>query len=233
MLAAASSMITVTWGWCWRTVDGHRDDTGPSTSADTARAFWWPFAMSTTCLASRMVAKPWVMQCLGTAATSPSKNRALSDRVRALRVLTLVLEPRDEPGSLERDMPIGADPENLEIDATGSLDVGLVPLTSALDIRIGVVGRVHLIRVHPHWARECAEDDVAVALGVILGQAEVLVQRERCGARKGQAMAYHPSGQFGVHADGTRPSGESQHSLGPPANEILDQIRGVDSCSRW
>ena len=52
------------------------------------------------CRASMTVATPWVMQCRGTASTSPPKKQALSRRVCSVSVLIRVHDAKDEPGSL-------------------------------------------------------------------------------------------------------------------------------------
>jgi hypothetical protein len=52
-----------------------------------------------------MVARPWVMQCVGTSA-GKAKNRALSARVRGARVLIRVRDPNDDVGSLKPMCPL-------------------------------------------------------------------------------------------------------------------------------
>ena len=52
------------------------------------------------------------MQCIGTAATSPPKKRALSSRVRALRVLMRVRDANEEVGSLNPMWPFAPMPSS-------------------------------------------------------------------------------------------------------------------------
>ena len=52
-----------------------------------------------------MVASPWVRQWVGTASISLPKNRALSERVCAVRVLMRVREASEDPGSLKPICP--------------------------------------------------------------------------------------------------------------------------------
>jgi hypothetical protein len=98
--AASLSMITVASGCSCRIDAGQASVTGPSTAAATAAALWGPEATSTIFVASKMVPRPWVRQCVGTSC-GRGKNRALSALVVALSRESRVREANAEPGSLK------------------------------------------------------------------------------------------------------------------------------------
>ena len=87
-----------------------------------------------------MVASPWVRQCVGTASTSPPKKRALSIRVCLVSVLIRVRERQRGTGLVERDVPVGADPEDLQIDAARVADRGLVRRACGGDVGGQAIG---------------------------------------------------------------------------------------------
>jgi hypothetical protein len=72
---------------------------GPSTEAFIASDFPEPDATSNSSLESIIVPTPIVIAYLGTT-SSASKNLLLASRVVDVKVLILVLEPSDDPGSL-------------------------------------------------------------------------------------------------------------------------------------
>lgn len=66
--------------------------------------------MRFTSFASITVPTPTVRACFGTLARSPSKNLAFATTVSLAKVLILVRETRDEPGSLNAICPSGPMP---------------------------------------------------------------------------------------------------------------------------
>jgi hypothetical protein len=73
-------------------------------------ALWAPDTSISISLASMTVPTPTVSACFGTWSLSSSKNLAFAAIVSALSVLTLVLETRDDPGSLKAMWPSGPMP---------------------------------------------------------------------------------------------------------------------------
>ena len=109
-------------------------------------------------------------------------------RVRQNRVVCEGLDPRARrergAGLVERDVAVRADAEDLHVHAAGVRDGRLVRRARRRDVLGEAVGAVHVRRVDVDAGRELLLDDVAVALRVVGGQADVLVEGEAAGLRE-------------------------------------------------
>src|SRR3954451_5442056 len=85
---------------------------------------------------------------------------------------------------VETDVTVRADPEYLQVDATGSGDRALVAGAFLIDVRSGPVEEVDEMPGDVHAAEQVRLHVGAVAAGVIRREAEELVEIER--ARLGQ-----------------------------------------------
>ena len=121
---------------------------------------------------------PWVRQCRGTASTLPPKNRALSLRVWLVNVLIRVQGGRAS-GFVEGDMPVGADAQNLEVNAAGVRNGAFVHLARGRQVRGQSVGPRHVSRIDIDLVNELVPDDAEVPLRMVLRQADILVEHER------------------------------------------------------
>ncbi len=131
-----------------------------------------------------MVASPCVRQCVGTDSTSPPKKRALSIRVCRVSVLMRVREASEDPGSLNRDVPVGADPEDLQIDAARFADRVLVRRACCRDVGGQAVGALDRAGSEVDPGHEHLVDHLPIPLRMIGGQTDVLVEGEAAGLPK-------------------------------------------------
>ena len=125
---------------------------------------------------------PCVTTWRGGSSRSPKK-RALSARVRPVSVFRRVREPRDDEGSLNADVAVGADAEQLQVDAARRGDVRLVRVAGREQVGRVDVGAAHRVGGEVDLAGQLALDDGAIALRMAGRQADVLVQQEAAGAR--------------------------------------------------
>ena len=160
-----------------------------------------------------IVARPWVRQCRGTSSTDPPKKRALSSRVCLVRVLIRVRERERRARLVERDVPVGADAEDLQVDAAGVGDARLVRRARRPAGPRQAVRALHRPGREVDAGRELLLDDVAVPLGVVGRQAHVLVEHERPGPGEREAFLV-PARQLVVHRERGRAGGQPQDRLG-------------------
>src|SRR5690606_6072599 len=87
---------------------------------------------------------------------------------------------------VERDVPVRPNAEDLQVDSARGSDHLLVRGARRLEILGEPVRAMHPLGVEIHARDELTVDDVAVALGMLSWQADVLVEQE--GARRGKAQ---------------------------------------------
>ena len=114
--AASSSMMSTSW-WSCRNDAGSSVVTVHRRPARHTRPSPCPVASRTTARARRIVAIPIDNASAGTWAGSPPKSAALLRRVSGLSVTRWVRAWSSARGLVEPDVPVRADPENLQIDA--------------------------------------------------------------------------------------------------------------------
>ena len=162
---------------------------GPSTAPATASALPSPNASSTRWRARRIVPSPCVMQCRG----------HVVDRVEEARVVVAgLLGERLHPGErgerraglVEADVAVGADSEDLQVDAAGLRDRALVVVAGVLDAVERSVRHADPARVEPERLDDLARDHRAVALGM----RRVECRRTRRARTRARARRRRPAG---------------------------------------
>src|SRR5262249_27530195 len=87
---------------------------------------------------------------------------------------------------VERDVTVGPDPENLQVDAACRADRALIRLARRRDVGGKAVGAFDRAGNEIHPGHEYLVDDGAIALRVIGGPADVLVEGEGAGLPEGE-----------------------------------------------
>src|SRR5829696_1994369 len=117
------------------------------------------------------------------------------------------LDPRagDERGArfVECDMPVGADPQNLEVNAAGVRNGPFVHLARSHQVRGQSVGPRHPSRIDIDLVNELVSDDAEVPLRMVLRQADILVEHERSRLRERHRTLHHSAAEFVVDQQGT------------------------------
>ena len=119
-------------------------------------------------------------------------------------------------------MPVGADAEDLQVDAAGIGDRALVVVAGVLDAVERPVGHADARRVEAERLDDLARDHRAVALGVGGVEADVLVEREAAHARDVDACEPRTAAPRTPAAGSTRR--EAEHGLGVRADEPRDLV---------
>ena len=81
-------------------------------------------------------------------------------------------------------MPVGADPEDLQIDAASLADRGFVRRACGGDVGGQAIGALDRAGSEVDPGRERGVNDVPVPLGMVDGQADVLVKGQTTGLPK-------------------------------------------------
>src|SRR5215212_10522605 len=106
-------------------------------------------------------------------------------------------------GFVECDMPVGADPQNLEVNAAGLRNGPFVHLARSHQVRGQSVGPRHLRRIDIDLVNELVSDDAEVPLRMVLRQADVLVEHERSRLRERHRTLRHSAAELVVDQQGT------------------------------
>ena len=115
---------------------------------------------------------------------------------------------------IEADMTIGADAQQLQVDAAQLVDDTVVTGTLGGSVQIGAVRQVGLGRVDIHLAEQVLIHEIPVALGMLLGQAAVLVQIDGGHLRKIDVALVVPVHQLCIRAHGGAAGRQTQHAVG-------------------
>ncbi len=135
--------------------------------------------------------------------------------------------PARTAGSLKRDVSVGADAEDLKIDSARVADGILVCCAGRRN-----VGPPGHRGPAPHPAAKSTRetengvDHVAVALGMVGGQADVLVQGEAPGLPERDLPGGTPRGEFVVDRQRRRAGGQAQDRVGFAVEQRADRIGG-------
>src|SRR5882757_1520065 len=99
---------------------------------------------------------------------------------------------------VEPDVPVGADPQELDVDGARFGDRGVVMFCGGEDVIGDAVGAVHARGVDVDVVGELLADDVRVGLRVTRRQAHVLVEQERLHTREVEAVLPMPADQLAI-----------------------------------
>ena len=129
-------------------------------------------------------------------------------------------------GSLKPIVAVVANAQQLQIGIAQAFHQSLVPAGLRLHVRGGTVGQMGAPLGRFTWLNRCFSIKVPVALGVVPGEAAVLVQVHR--AHLGEIQ---PAGPVGLHqlfigADGAGARGQAQHAPGLQQHLGADNPRG-------
>ena len=184
---------------------------GPFTTCSTQDDLRSPVASSTTDLASRIVPIPIDSASAGTASGSPPNNSALL-RLR-FRLQRDAVRPRDKPAGrlIETNMPVGADPEDQQIDAAGALDRSFVTARFRDGIRRRPIEEIDPRGVDVHMIEEVTLHEAAIAARMRRRNTEELVQVEGGRLRKVRFPAPSEPHQLFVQQQRRSPGRESEH----------------------
>ena len=137
-------------------------------------------------------------------------------------------------GLVEPDVAVGADAEQLDVDAAGRGDR---PVVVAGMPGIEAVGGLHEGVFDVDVRGQFAADGGVVALRVVGAQADVFVEEERAALREGQSLFTVASHQFAVCADGGGSGGEAErgalfdvarHDVGGEQPDFLGGVQDDD-----
>lgn len=121
-MVASSSQTMQARGCCWIAETVHMCETPSSMHFASAMDLAMPIMMIKTSRASITVPTPTVSAIFGTMLRSPPKNRELATIVSYAKVLILVRDVSEEPGSLKAMCPSGPiPPKNSSIPPTRSI----------------------------------------------------------------------------------------------------------------
>ena len=107
-------------------------------------------------------------------------------------------------------MAVGADAAEEEVDAADFADTLLVGCTLGFEVGGVAVEDMDVVRLHIDVLKEVATHEGVVALGVILGQADVFVHVEGDDVAEGYSALLAQLDEPFVGADGRRASGQTQ-----------------------
>ena len=124
---------------------------------------------------------------------------------------------------IEADMTIGADAQQLQVDAAQLVDDTVVTGTLGGSVQIGAVRQVGLGRVDIHLAEQVLVHEIPVALGVLLGQAAVLIQIDSSDLGEIQIAFVVPVHQLGISAHRGAAGGKTQYTV-----RLHDDLCGDD-----
>src|SRR5699024_7119099 len=125
-----------------------------------------------------------------------------------------------------RDVPIGADAQDLQVDPARLGDLLLVPRRGGRQVLGGTVGTVDGLLGEVHASRDLRVDDIAVALRVVGGDADVFVEHERLRVGEGQPLPLVAGGELIVDAQRARTGRQPEDGGGLGAQQPLDRVRG-------
>ena len=114
---------------------------------------------------------------------------------------------------IEADMTIGADAQQLQVDAAQLVDDTVVTGTLGGSVQIGAVRQVGLCRVDVDLAEQVLIHEIPVALGMLFGQAAVLVQIDGGDLREIEVALVVPLHQLGVGAHRGAAGRQTQHTV--------------------
>ena len=124
---------------------------------------------------------------------------------------------------VETDVTVGADPQDLQGDATGIHDRCLVNLAGVRDPVEAPIGNPDARRIQPQWLDHLARDDRPVALRVGGVESHVLVEGEP--ANLGDIHAGERWNQRLIDRERRRPGRETEHEIGRRADASRNLVR--------
>ena len=128
---------------------------------------------------------------------------------------------------VEADVAVGADAQDLQIAVTGGRHGGLVGIAGGLEVLPQGIGTVQGARPHVHARAQIPLHERRVALGVPLGQADVLIEHEAGDLLEREASGLATASELVVEGKRARPRGGSQNSGGLGGQKVLDRIGGT------
>ena len=134
------------------------------------------------------------------------------------------------PGLIEGDVAIGADAEELDVDAAGGLNGVFVGLAGLGDILGEPVGHVGLGLVDVDMVEELGLHEVVVALVVLRGEAEILIEVEALAVLEGDGSGFAGFGEELVHLHRRGARGEAEDGLGVLPH-LIDEDAGGELAS--
>src|SRR6266536_1007934 len=139
------------------------------------------------------------------------------------------LEPRARaeraPRLVERDVAVGADAQDLQIDAAAFRDAPLVPLAEGGIIAGRARRDVDVVRGNVHVLEEVLVHEVVIALGVIRGQPDVFVEVERRHAREVHLPRLMQPHQLLIEAEWRRSGRHAEHGVRLGVEHVDDDLR--------
>ena len=128
---------------------------------------------------------------------------------------------------IEADVAISADAQDLQVAVAGSRHGGLIGVAGGLEVVAQGIGAVQRAGPHVHTGTQVPLHEGGVALGVPLGQTDVLVEHEASDLLEGDAPGLATASELVVEGKRTRPRGGSQNSGGFRGQKILNGIGGA------
>ena len=113
-------------------------------------------------------------------------------------------------GLVEGDVPVGAYTAHKEVYAAGLADSLLVGQAFGLQVGRVAVENVHVLPLDVYVAEEIVPHEAVVALGMLLGQAYVLVHVEGDNVLEADAPLFIQTDEVAVHAQGAAAGRASQ-----------------------
>ncbi len=127
-------------------------------------------------------------------------------------------------GLVEGDVPVAADAEDLQVDASFVGDHPLVLLAVGGEVERPAVGHVRVARVDVDVIEEVLLHEVAIAVRVGGTEAHVLVEVEGDDARKIEPFLAVHADQLGIRAQRRAAGGQSEHAGGLLADQFGHEL---------
>ena len=123
-------------------------------------------------------------------------------------------------------MTVAADPEDLQVDPARLGDLSLIVRRGGRQVIGRSVGSVDGPLGEVDAGGDLGVDDVAIALRMIVGDADVFVEHERLRVSEGQPLVLVASGQLIVDAQRARSGRQPDDRCGLGAQHPFDRVGG-------
>ncbi len=173
-----------------------------------------------------MVASPWVRQCVGTAFDVAAEEAGVVDPGLPGQRLDPGSGGQRGPRLVERDVPVGADPEDLQVDAARFADRVLVRRAGGRDVGGQAVGALDGAGSEVDPGHEHLVDDGPIPLGVVGGQADVLVEGESAGLPERDQPGVAARRQFVVDRQRRRSGRKAEDGVRFAVEQRADRVGG-------
>jgi hypothetical protein len=154
----------------------------------------------------------------------------LSCRVCAVRVFTAVREASEDPGSLKAMWPSGADAEDLQVHAARVRQLPLVGAARAGRSSASPSGPRTAPAAKSTRPGQLPLHDAEVALRVVRGQSDVLVEQEGSRLREAEPAGSVPDGELLVQRERAGAGRQAEDGGRLPRQQLLDDVGRENRC---